>query len=112
MTEDVGQAQLQEKADKITELGYHPSDGADMDVIDDTIAAHEETVKEHLMPPEGNAAESLETTDAGSSEDEGASEDGPSKEELYERAQELDIPGRSTMSKEELASAIAEAEGQ
>jgi hypothetical protein len=32
---------------------------------------------------------------------------GTSREELYARARELDIPGRSTMSKVELARAIA-----
>jgi hypothetical protein len=32
------------------------------------------------------------------------------KEELYEKAQELDIEGRSTMDKDELAKAVAEAE--
>lgn len=34
------------------------------------------------------------------------------KAELYERATELDIPGRSTMSKDELAAAVAEYEGE
>jgi DNA end-binding protein Ku len=34
-----------------------------------------------------------------------------SKSELYRRAQELDIPGRSKMSKDELARAVAEAKG-
>lgn len=33
------------------------------------------------------------------------------KEELYNRAQELDIQGRSSMTKEELQEAIEEAEG-
>jgi hypothetical protein len=40
--------------------------------------------------------------------------DGPasmSKDELYRRAQELDIPGRSKMSKDELAAAIAATRG-
>jgi cation transport regulator ChaB len=32
---------------------------------------------------------------------------GHSKEELYERAKDLDVPGRSQMTKEELADAIA-----
>jgi cation transport regulator ChaB len=32
---------------------------------------------------------------------------GNSKEELYERAKDLDVPGRSSMTKEELADAIA-----
>lgn len=34
----------------------------------------------------------------------------PTKEELYEKAQELDIEGRSTMDKAELAEAVAAAE--
>lgn len=34
----------------------------------------------------------------------------PTKGELYERAQELDIEGRSDMDKDELEAAIAEAE--
>jgi hypothetical protein len=33
------------------------------------------------------------------------------KEELLERAKELDIPGRSTMDKGELEAAVADAEG-
>ncbi|WP_236050889.1 hemerythrin domain-containing protein [Nonomuraea cypriaca] len=36
----------------------------------------------------------------------GGSHDGPSKAELYERAQRADIPGRSHMGKEELADAL------
>lgn len=40
-----------------------------------------------------------------------AEDSGPSKEELSEKARELDIEGRSTMNKEELAEAVAAAEG-
>jgi len=36
--------------------------------------------------------------------------DEPTKEELYEKAQELDVEGRSTMDKAELAEAVEEAE--
>ena len=39
--------------------------------------------------------------------DGGDDADGRTKKELYERARKLGIPGRSTMSKEELAAAIA-----
>lgn len=39
------------------------------------------------------------------------SRDGASKAELYERAQELDVPGRSDMDKDELARAVAAREG-
>jgi hypothetical protein len=38
-------------------------------------------------------------------------EGGPTKQELYERAKELDIPRRSAMTKDELARAIARREG-
>jgi cation transport regulator ChaB len=37
----------------------------------------------------------------------GVDVEGNSKQELYERAKQLDVPGRSTMSKAELADAIA-----
>ena len=37
--------------------------------------------------------------------------DGPTKQELYERAKALDIPRRSAMTKDELARAIARREG-
>jgi hypothetical protein len=39
------------------------------------------------------------------------SEGGATKQELYERAKELDIPRRSAMTKDELARAIARREG-
>ena len=38
----------------------------------------------------------------------GSSGDGVTREELYEQAKEKDIPGRSTMSKDELARAVDE----
>lgn len=37
--------------------------------------------------------------------------DEPTKDELYEQAQELDVEGRSDMNKDELAEAVAEAGG-
>ena len=37
----------------------------------------------------------------------GVDVEGQSKEELYERAKKLDVPGRSNMTKDELADAIA-----
>ena len=39
----------------------------------------------------------------------GGSSDGPTKDELYEKAKEADVPGRSAMSKDELAEAVGEA---
>lgn len=44
------------------------------------------------------------------SEPAGSNGDGQAKRDLYERARELDIPGRSKMSKQQLADAISKAE--
>ncbi|MFI0446050.1 Rho termination factor N-terminal domain-containing protein [Actinomadura sp. 6N118] len=44
------------------------------------------------------------------SEPAGSNGDGLAKRDLYERARELDIPGRSKMSKQQLADAISKAE--
>lgn len=41
----------------------------------------------------------------------GVDYEGHTKKELYERAAQLDVPGRSRMSKEELAEAIARKQG-
>ena len=41
----------------------------------------------------------------------GVDVEGSSKEELYERAREVDVQGRSDMSKEDLARAVARKEG-
>lgn len=41
----------------------------------------------------------------------GVDVEGHSKEELYERAQQLDVSGRSSMSKQELGQAIARKQG-
>jgi hemerythrin superfamily protein len=45
----------------------------------------------------------------GSAKTEGPDGDGATREELYERAKKKDIPGRSTMSKDELARALDKA---
>jgi hypothetical protein len=36
----------------------------------------------------------------------GMAPDGPTRDELYEQAKDADIPGRSTMTKDELAAAL------
>ncbi len=57
------------------------------------------------------AARALDAAKADAAKAEAAAaSSGPSKAELYERASELDIAGRSDMSKEQLAAAILEAE--
>lgn len=116
MPEDLGQAELQARADRIEALGYVPSDGADLGVDEDVspqelAERQKEANKQFAMPPEGQAAEKPvppHSAEAASQPSEDSS--GPTKEELMERAAELDIAGRSSMNKAELEAAIAEAE--
>ncbi|RKS75618.1 Rho termination factor-like protein [Motilibacter peucedani] len=85
---------------------------------------HVEEEESELLPAleEGSSAEDLramgerfaaETGWSGPSGEgasgDGGSTDGATKEELYEKAKELDVAGRSSMSKQELARAVDEA---
>ena len=53
---------------------------------------------------------SLERVEGGRGRGRNGASDEPTKAELEERARELDIPGRSKMTKDELAEAVAAAE--
>jgi len=114
---DVGQKEVQARKDVEDALGYIPSDGAslggDVDLDPEELAEHQAEVnKAFTMPPDGLAAEKPtppHSAEAASS-DETETDSGPSKDELLDRAAELDIAGRSSMNKAELAAAVAEAE--
>ena len=68
--------------------------------------------KDHKGPSDPRAAESGEAAHRGEGETfGGVDERGESRKELYERARELGIAGRSKMGKEELARAIAKKQG-
>ncbi len=73
----------------------------------DLLAALQASVEQAKGHKPGNArrVDKLRTRKAG---DDAA--DRPSKKQLYERAAELDVPGRSSMSADELAEALAKAE--
>ncbi|GAA2592732.1 hypothetical protein GCM10010411_27260 [Actinomadura fulvescens] len=58
--------------------------------------------------PDGKPAKRAAAKKAPAAAD--ADGEGPAKRDLYERARKLDIPGRSKMSKQELADAISKAE--
>lgn len=83
MADDAGQAELQERADRVEAFGYVPSDGASLGFdpeveppsVEEIAAQQKEVNKEHLMPPDGLAAEPIVTSDAGTAE-EGAGADG------------------------------------
>jgi hypothetical protein len=64
--------------------------------------------KEERGPSDPRAKKSTEEARAGKGETFGGVDFyGNTKQELYERAKELDVPGRSRMSKRDLAAAIA-----
>ena len=114
MAEDLGQGQVQAKKDIEEALGFVPSDGADLHLegADPAELAEQqkEANKQFTMPPHGQAAEKPTPPHAAEAASSDGSESGPSKDELLARAEELDISGRSSMNKAELAEAIAEAE--
>lgn len=66
---------------------------------------YNEAVEEYRTPPAPTVAPDPEPDPAPVVE----ADEEMTKEELYEMAQELDIPGRSNMTKEELAEAVAAA---
>ena len=83
MADDAGQAQLQERADRVGALGYIPSDGASLGFSDDPDEAaspeeiaeqQKEAVKQHLMPPFGDAAAPI--IDSGETEEGEETEEG------------------------------------
>lgn len=64
--------------------------------------------KDHKGPSDPRAAKSGAAARSGKGESfGGVDEKGQSRKALYERAKALDVPGRSSMGKEELARAIA-----
>ena len=80
----------------------------DADLIQDATAAtlsddHPLADEKPVAKPEGEGDDAPEAEEAAPE---------PSKADLMEKAQELDIEGRSSMNKEELSEAIAEAEAE
>jgi cation transport regulator ChaB len=72
-----------------------------------------EKVGDHWEPKDGKGPSDPRAKNPRARENEGEAfggvdVEGNSKQELYERAQEMDIPGRSNMSKADLARAIAQ----
>lgn len=83
-------------------------------VVKELVQHHVEEEEDELFPEVRETLSPEELTELGDRlaaryQDLAAAEDDPSKEELYERAKELKIEGRSTMSKRQLAEAIRSA---
>jgi cation transport regulator ChaB len=69
--------------------------------------------KKHKGPSDPQAAKSGKAARDGKGETFGGVDvRGQTRRELYERARELEVPGRSSMNKEELARAVAKKQGR
>lgn len=82
---------------------------AAIEILEAGIGHHVEEEESDQFPKlRERAADQLARMDPEELEDR-VQEDGPTRDELYRRAQVADVPGRSTMTKDELHDAVAEA---
>ncbi|HET6795262.1 MAG TPA: Ku protein [Acidimicrobiales bacterium] len=93
------------------------AEAPDAGKVVDLMEALERSLEASKGRSAGNAGQvtELRTRPAGQQAegaDDGADEDSMTKEELYQLAQELDVPGRSKMSRDKLAKAVKEASGR
>ena len=88
-----------EGLDKLQSMVGQPGFGAAVEMVKGGIAHHVEDEETEAFP---KLREALGLADSGSQ----------TKDELYERAKDAGVEGRSTMSKEELARAVTEEQGQ
>jgi hemerythrin superfamily protein len=84
---------------KLQELIGLPGFGAAVEMVRAGIAHHVEEEEGEVFPKLREASGVTTTSESEPSEE-------PSKADLYEEAQHADIPGRSSMTKEELADAL------
>jgi hemerythrin superfamily protein len=85
---------------------------AKMTVLIENVEHHAEEEEQEMFPTVEDALGPEQLQELGGQLEQRkatAKADLATKEELYEKAQELDIPGRSEMTKDELAKAVAEA---
>lgn len=105
---DLARAGLAELSDLVDEGGF----AAAVEMLQAGIAHHVEDEEEKLFPElREKAADRIASMDPEDLERRvnnsgGADSHGPTKDELYERAKAADIPGRSDMTKQELADAL------
>jgi hemerythrin-like domain-containing protein len=98
---------------QLTDLSDEGGFGAAVEMLKAGIQHHVEEEEGEMFPQlRERAADRLAELDPEQLEAQvragGSGDDGPTKAELYERAKEADVEGRSTMSKDELAAALDE----
>jgi iron-sulfur cluster repair protein YtfE (RIC family) len=110
-------ALAREGLDKLAELVSEPGFGAAVEMLQGGIGHHVREEEQEIFPKLHRQAgdeiaaldpKELERKVQARGDGGGGSE--PTKDELYQRAQDADIPGRSQMTKEELAEALEKAD--
>jgi iron-sulfur cluster repair protein YtfE (RIC family) len=105
-----------EGLEKLSELVSEPGFGAAVEMLQGGVGHHVKEEEQEIFPKlrqqAGDEVAALDPEELeqrvetrGSSRS-GGQGPGPTKDELYQRAQEADIPGRSHMTKDELAQAL------
>ena len=106
---EVEHALAREGLQKLRKLAYEPGFGAAVDMLRAGVGHHVEDEEKEIFPAlRKQAADRLSELDPEELErkvKDGSSSD-LTKEELYEKAKRADIPGRSQMTKDELAEAV------
>lgn len=98
--------------DRLRQLRSEPGFGAVLDMVEAGIAHHVKEEEEEIFPKlrerAGDRIAALDPDRLEAEVDTEATVD-LTKDELYRQAQDADIPGRSSMTKQQLADAVAEA---
>jgi iron-sulfur cluster repair protein YtfE (RIC family) len=105
---------------KLSELVSEPGFGAAVEMLQGGIGHHVKEEEQEIFPKlrrqAGDEVAALDPEELEQQVQQGSSDGGgrrgsePTKDELYQRAQEADIAGRSQMSKDELAEALEKAD--
>lgn len=103
---ELARAGLEEAAKRLEEGAFE----AAIDILDAGIGHHvEEEETEQFPALREKAGPRLAEMDPDELEAAVEGDDGATRDELYEKAKEADVPGRSSMTKDELARAVGEA---
>jgi iron-sulfur cluster repair protein YtfE (RIC family) len=98
-----------EGLDKLTELVSEPGFGAAVEMLQGGIGHHVHEEEQEIFPKlREQAGDEIAALDPEELESQVQGGEDATKEELYAQAQAADVPGRSQMTKDELASALAE----
>jgi len=106
---DIEHSLAREGLATINDLSKKPGFGAAVDMLKGGVGHHVEEEEKEIFPKlRADAHEQIKALDPEALETE-VKRDGATKDELYRQARAADVPGRSNMTKDELARAVGDA---